>query len=165
MIHGQLVSFYLLRCKEACRISVKRCDAEHILPLALRTISSKAQPSCVGDLTHPTCFVLFCFVFQATTEVEIKKKGPGSLLVSMDQLASYGRKDRINSILSVVTNTLVEGMCPAMSVHTAETETRSVHEKYRVPGSEFCHNCLWALGMESAGCRNQHPQISSHRTQ
>ncbi|TKC52700.1 hypothetical protein EI555_004560, partial [Monodon monoceros] len=44
----------------------------------------------------------------ATTEVEIKKKGPGSLLVSMDQLASYGRKDRINSILSVVTNTLVE---------------------------------------------------------
>uniref|UniRef100_A0A671FJ88 Sodium channel protein n=1 Tax=Rhinolophus ferrumequinum TaxID=59479 RepID=A0A671FJ88_RHIFE len=43
-----------------------------------------------------------------TTEVEIKKKGPGSLLVSMDQLASYGRKDRINSILSVVTNTLVE---------------------------------------------------------
>ncbi|XP_035296777.1 sodium channel protein type 8 subunit alpha isoform X5 [Cricetulus griseus] len=44
----------------------------------------------------------------ATTEVEIKKKGPGSLLVSMDQLASYGRKDRINSIMSVVTNTLVE---------------------------------------------------------
>ncbi|GAB1299859.1 Sodium channel protein [Apodemus speciosus] len=43
-----------------------------------------------------------------TTEVEIKKKGPGSLLVSMDQLASYGRKDRINSIMSVVTNTLVE---------------------------------------------------------
>lgn len=74
--------------------------------------------------------------------MEIKKKGPGSLLVSMDQLASYGRKDRINSILSVVTNTLVEGMCPAMSVHTAETEIRSVHEKYRVPGSEFCHNCL-----------------------
>uniref|UniRef100_H0WRG0 Sodium channel protein n=1 Tax=Otolemur garnettii TaxID=30611 RepID=H0WRG0_OTOGA len=28
--------------------------------------------------------------------------------VSMDQLASYGRKDRINSIMSVVTNTLVE---------------------------------------------------------
>ncbi|EDL04069.1 sodium channel, voltage-gated, type VIII, alpha, isoform CRA_a [Mus musculus] len=45
---------------------------------------------------------------QATTEVEIKKKGPGSLLVSMEQLASYGRKDRINSIMSVVTNTLVE---------------------------------------------------------
>ncbi|XP_058414210.1 sodium channel protein type 8 subunit alpha isoform X9 [Diceros bicornis minor] len=50
----------------------------------------------------------FSIMNQATTEVEIKKKGPGSLLVSMDQLASYGRKDRINSILSVVTNTLVE---------------------------------------------------------
>lgn len=54
------------------------------------------------------------FFFQATTEVEIKKKGPGSLLVSMDQLASYGRKDRINSIMSVVTNTLVEGLCPVL---------------------------------------------------
>uniref|UniRef100_A0A286XP27 Sodium voltage-gated channel alpha subunit 8 n=1 Tax=Cavia porcellus TaxID=10141 RepID=A0A286XP27_CAVPO len=50
----------------------------------------------------------FSIMNQATTEVEIKKKGPGSLLVSMDQLASYGRKDRINSIMSVVTNTLVE---------------------------------------------------------
>lgn len=46
--------------------------------------------------------------------MEIKKKGPGSLLVSMDQLASYGRKDRINSIMSVVTNTLVEGLCPVL---------------------------------------------------
>nr|XP_023423444.1 LOW QUALITY PROTEIN: sodium channel protein type 8 subunit alpha [Cavia porcellus] len=46
---------------------------------------------------------------QATLEeAEQKEKGPGSLLVSMDQLASYGRKDRINSIMSVVTNTLVE---------------------------------------------------------
>ena len=62
-----------------------------------------------------TPFAFFFFI-QATTEVEIKKKGPGSLLVSMDQLASYGRKDRINSILSVVTNTLVEGMCPVVSV-------------------------------------------------
>ncbi|XP_015415045.1 PREDICTED: sodium channel protein type 8 subunit alpha-like [Myotis davidii] len=50
----------------------------------------------------------FSIMNQGTTEVEIKKKGPGSLLVSMEQLASYGRKDRINSILSVVTNTLVE---------------------------------------------------------
>ena len=63
-----------------------------------------------------TPFAFFFFFIQATTEVEIKKKGPGSLLVSMDQLASYGRKDRINSILSVVTNTLVEGMCPVVSV-------------------------------------------------
>nr|AAC52242.1 SCN8A [Mus musculus]prf//2203417A voltage gated Na channel Scn8a [Mus musculus] len=44
---------------------------------------------------------------QATLE-EAEQKGPGSLLVSMEQLASYGRKDRINSIMSVVTNTLVE---------------------------------------------------------
>ncbi|XP_048344327.1 sodium channel protein type 8 subunit alpha [Sphaerodactylus townsendi] len=44
-----------------------------------------------------------------TTEVEIKKKPGGSLLVSMDQLnASYGRKDRTNSIMTVITNTLVE---------------------------------------------------------
>lgn len=66
-----------------------------------------------------TPFAFFPFFFQGTTEVEIKKKGPGSLLVSMDQLASYGRKDRINSILSVVTNTLVEGMCPVMSFQAA----------------------------------------------
>lgn len=68
-------------------------------------------------LLTPFAFLPF---FQGTTEVEIKKKGPGSLLVSMDQLASYGRKDRINSILSVVTNTLVEGMCPVMSFQAAE---------------------------------------------
>lgn len=52
------------------------------------------------------------WIFQGTTEVEIKKKPTGSLLVSMDQLnASYGRKDRTNSIMTVITNTLVEGMC------------------------------------------------------
>ncbi|XP_058027542.1 sodium channel protein type 8 subunit alpha isoform X11 [Ahaetulla prasina] len=46
---------------------------------------------------------------EAATEVEIKKKATGSLLVSMDQLnASYGRKDRTNSIMTVITNTLVE---------------------------------------------------------
>lgn len=72
----------------------------------------------------------FFFSFQGTTEVEIKKKGPGSLLVSMEQLASYGRKDRINSILSVVTNTLVEGMCPVMSVQAAEIQIWGVLDKY-----------------------------------
>nr|XP_020639736.1 sodium channel protein type 8 subunit alpha isoform X4 [Pogona vitticeps] len=46
---------------------------------------------------------------EGTTDVEIKKKATGSLLVSMDQLnASYGRKDRTNSIMTVITNTLVE---------------------------------------------------------
>ncbi|XP_039602581.1 sodium channel protein type 8 subunit alpha isoform X2 [Polypterus senegalus] len=44
-----------------------------------------------------------------TTEVEGKKKHSGSLMVSVDQLnTSFGRKDRANSVLSVLTNTLVE---------------------------------------------------------
>ncbi|XP_059812015.1 sodium channel protein type 8 subunit alpha-like isoform X6 [Hypanus sabinus] len=44
-----------------------------------------------------------------TTEIDSKKKLSGSLLVSMDQLnASFGRKDRANSVLSVLTNTLEE---------------------------------------------------------
>jgi hypothetical protein len=72
----------------------------------------------LSDFSH--CLLFCFFFFKATTEVEIKKKGPGSLLVSMDQLASYGRKDRINSIMSVVTNTLVEGMWPVMPVQDAE---------------------------------------------
>ncbi|XP_043537665.1 sodium channel protein type 8 subunit alpha-like [Chiloscyllium plagiosum] len=46
---------------------------------------------------------------EPTTEIESKKKHSGSLLVSMDQLnASFGRKDRANSVLSVLTNTLEE---------------------------------------------------------
>ncbi|ELK35350.1 Sodium channel protein type 2 subunit alpha [Myotis davidii] len=65
----------------------------------------------------------FSIMNQGTTEVEIKKKGPGSLLVSMEQLASYGRKDRINSILSVVTNTLVEdALKPLFSSTVPPTE-------------------------------------------
>ncbi|XP_053096648.1 sodium channel, voltage gated, type VIII, alpha subunit a isoform X2 [Pangasianodon hypophthalmus] len=43
-----------------------------------------------------------------TTDIEIKKKLSGSLMVSMDQLnASFGHKERANSVMSV-TNTLVE---------------------------------------------------------
>ncbi|XP_062870948.1 sodium channel, voltage gated, type VIII, alpha subunit a isoform X2 [Trichomycterus rosablanca] len=43
-----------------------------------------------------------------TTDVEIKKKLSGSLMVSMDQLnASFSHKERANSVMSV-TNTLVE---------------------------------------------------------
>uniref|UniRef100_A0A8C4SHK0 Sodium channel protein n=1 Tax=Erpetoichthys calabaricus TaxID=27687 RepID=A0A8C4SHK0_ERPCA len=46
---------------------------------------------------------------EPTTEVEGKKKHSGSLMVSVDQLnTSFGRKDRANSVLSVLTNTLVE---------------------------------------------------------
>uniref|UniRef100_A0A673YC58 Sodium channel protein n=1 Tax=Salmo trutta TaxID=8032 RepID=A0A673YC58_SALTR len=44
-----------------------------------------------------------------TTEVEVKKKLSGSLMVSMDQLnTSFGRKERANSVMSVITNTLAE---------------------------------------------------------
>ncbi|XP_010780414.1 sodium channel protein type 8 subunit alpha-like isoform X2 [Notothenia coriiceps] len=44
-----------------------------------------------------------------TTDVEIKKKHSGSLMVSVDQLNnSFKGKDRANSQMSVVTNTLLE---------------------------------------------------------
>ncbi|XP_019113439.1 sodium channel, voltage gated, type VIII, alpha subunit b isoform X4 [Larimichthys crocea] len=44
-----------------------------------------------------------------TTDVEIKKKHSGSLMVSVDQLnSSFKGKDRANSQMSVVTNTLIE---------------------------------------------------------
>ncbi|XP_045931927.1 sodium channel, voltage gated, type VIII, alpha subunit b isoform X4 [Micropterus dolomieu] len=44
-----------------------------------------------------------------TTDVEIKKKHSGSLMVSVDQLnSSFKGKDRTNSQMSVVTNTLLE---------------------------------------------------------
>uniref|UniRef100_A0A8C9R5W1 Sodium channel protein n=1 Tax=Scleropages formosus TaxID=113540 RepID=A0A8C9R5W1_SCLFO len=46
---------------------------------------------------------------EPTTEVEVKKKLSGSLMVSVDQLnTSFGHKDRANSVMSVITNTLVE---------------------------------------------------------
>lgn len=44
-----------------------------------------------------------------TTEVEGKRKHSGSLMVSVDQL-NISRKERANSAMTVVTNTLVEGM-------------------------------------------------------
>nr|XP_061813750.1 sodium channel protein type 8 subunit alpha-like isoform X7 [Nerophis lumbriciformis] len=46
---------------------------------------------------------------EPTTDVEIKKKHSGSLMVSVDQLnSSFKGKDRANSQMSVVTNTLLE---------------------------------------------------------
>lgn len=40
----------------------------------------------------------------------MKKKLSGSLMVSVDQLnTSFGRKERANSVMSAITNTLVEG--------------------------------------------------------
>uniref|UniRef100_A0A8C1K0Q0 Sodium channel protein n=1 Tax=Cyprinus carpio TaxID=7962 RepID=A0A8C1K0Q0_CYPCA len=45
----------------------------------------------------------------STTEVEGKRKHSGSLMVSVDQLnTSFSRKERANSAMTVVTNTLVE---------------------------------------------------------
>ncbi|XP_068599020.1 sodium channel protein type 8 subunit alpha-like [Brachionichthys hirsutus] len=45
----------------------------------------------------------------STTDVELKKKHSGSLMVSVDQLnSSFKGKDRANSQMSVVTNTLLE---------------------------------------------------------
>ncbi|XP_023180541.1 sodium channel protein type 8 subunit alpha-like isoform X1 [Xiphophorus maculatus] len=45
----------------------------------------------------------------STTDVEIKKKHSGSLMISVDQLnSSFKGKDRANSQMSVVTNTLLE---------------------------------------------------------
>ncbi|XP_073432819.1 sodium channel protein type 8 subunit alpha isoform X3 [Dendrobates tinctorius] len=65
---------------------------------------------------------------EPTTEVEIKKKPSGSLRVSMDQLhASFGKKNRANSILSVLTHTLVEELeesqkkCPPCWYKFADT--------------------------------------------
>ncbi|TRZ00041.1 hypothetical protein DNTS_033584 [Danionella cerebrum] len=44
-----------------------------------------------------------------TTDLEIRKKLSGSLMVSVEQLnTSYGRKERANSVMSALTNTLVE---------------------------------------------------------
>ncbi|XP_051946773.1 sodium channel protein type 8 subunit alpha-like isoform X12 [Xyrauchen texanus] len=44
-----------------------------------------------------------------TTDIEIKKKLSGSLMVSVEQLnTSFGRKERANSVMSALTNTLVE---------------------------------------------------------
>uniref|UniRef100_A0AAY4CAI4 Sodium channel protein n=1 Tax=Denticeps clupeoides TaxID=299321 RepID=A0AAY4CAI4_9TELE len=45
----------------------------------------------------------------STTELEGKQKHSGSLMVSVDQLnTSFGRKERANSVMTVITNTLVE---------------------------------------------------------
>uniref|UniRef100_A0A673ICJ7 Sodium channel protein n=1 Tax=Sinocyclocheilus rhinocerous TaxID=307959 RepID=A0A673ICJ7_9TELE len=46
---------------------------------------------------------------EPTTDLEIKKKLSGSLMVSVEQLnTSFGRKERANSVMSALTNTLVE---------------------------------------------------------
>ncbi|XP_070266300.1 sodium channel protein type 8 subunit alpha isoform X3 [Myotis yumanensis] len=85
--------------------------SSRIFPSLRRSVKRNSTVDCNGVVSligGPGSHIGGRLLPEGTTEVEIKKKGPGSLLVSMEQLASYGRKDRINSILSVVTNTLVE---------------------------------------------------------
>ncbi|XP_053311786.1 sodium channel protein type 8 subunit alpha [Spea bombifrons] len=62
------------------------------------------------------------------SEVEVKRKPSASLRVSMDQLnASFGRRNRTNSVLSVLTQTLVEELeesqkkCPPWWYKFADT--------------------------------------------
>uniref|UniRef100_A0A2K5SAY2 Sodium channel protein n=1 Tax=Cebus imitator TaxID=2715852 RepID=A0A2K5SAY2_CEBIM len=84
--------------------------SSRIFPSLRRSVKRNSTVDCNGVVSligGPGSHIGGRLLPEATTEVEIKKKGPGSLLVSMDQLASYGRKDRINSIMTV-TNTLVE---------------------------------------------------------
>ncbi|XP_026537115.1 sodium channel protein type 8 subunit alpha isoform X5 [Notechis scutatus] len=79
--------------------------SSRIFPSIRRNVKRNSTVDCNGVVS----LIEHQWILQATTEVEIKKKATGSLLVSMDQLnASYGRKDRTNSIMTVITNTLVE---------------------------------------------------------
>lgn len=81
------------------------------LPMLLCT-SLRRPPVVMWDGVHVLSMGAWFFLssWQPTTEVEVKKKLSGSLMVSVDQLnTSFGRKERANSVMSVITNTLVEG--------------------------------------------------------
>lgn len=85
----QLVFLPMLLCTSLRRPPVVRWDGVHVVSMGAWFFLSSWQP---------------------TTEVEVKKKLSGSLMVSVDQLnTSFGRKERANSVMSVITNTLVEG--------------------------------------------------------
>ncbi len=85
-------------------------------------LTSLSLTSPVMQIFSPThwlhCIMLWCycltslfFSWQPTTDLEIKKKLSGSLMVSVEQLnTSFGRKERANSVMSALTNTLAEGM-------------------------------------------------------
>lgn len=82
-----------------------------LLPMLLCT-SLRRPPVVMWDGVHVLSMGAWFFLssWQPTTEVEVKKKLSGSLMVSVDQLnTSFGRKERANSVMSVITNTLVEG--------------------------------------------------------
>lgn len=79
---------------------------------ALSCTSLHRPPVVLWDGVHVVSMGAWFFLssWQPTTEVEVKKKLSGSLMVSVDQLnTSFGRKERANSVMSVITNTLVEG--------------------------------------------------------
>lgn len=81
------------------------------LPMLLCT-SLRRPPVVMWDGVHVLSMGAWFFLssWQPTTEVEVKKKLSGSLMVSVDQLnTSFGQKERANSVMSVITNTLVEG--------------------------------------------------------
>lgn len=76
----------------------------------LLCFSSSEQTSWVLICMHSCEYYLCVFLWVQTSDVEIKKKRSGSLMVSVDQLnSSFKGKDRANSQMSVVTNTLLEG--------------------------------------------------------
>lgn len=73
--------------------------------------------------------------WQQTTDLEIKKKLSGSLMVSIEQLnTSFGRKERANSVMSALTNTLVEGMSTSCSLRNVLQKEIHYHRGY--------HNCI-----------------------
>uniref|UniRef100_A0A8C2U953 Sodium channel protein n=1 Tax=Coturnix japonica TaxID=93934 RepID=A0A8C2U953_COTJA len=87
--------------------------SSRIFPNLRRNIKRNSTVDCNGVVSliggPPSSMPGGRLLPEGTTEIEIKKKPGGSLLVSMDQVnASYGRKDRTNSVMTGLTNTLVE---------------------------------------------------------
>uniref|UniRef100_A0A803VS02 Sodium channel protein n=1 Tax=Ficedula albicollis TaxID=59894 RepID=A0A803VS02_FICAL len=87
--------------------------SSRIFPALRRSLKRNSTVDCNGVVSliggPPSSMPGGRILPEGTTEIEIRKKPGGSLLVSMDQVnASYGRKDRTNSVMTGLTNTLVE---------------------------------------------------------
>ncbi|XP_027554851.1 sodium channel protein type 8 subunit alpha isoform X2 [Neopelma chrysocephalum] len=87
--------------------------SSRIFPALRRNVKRNSTVDCNGVVSliggPPSSMPGGRILPEGTTEIEIRKKPGGSLLVSMDQVnASYGRKDRTNSVMTGLTNTLVE---------------------------------------------------------
>ncbi|RMB92433.1 hypothetical protein DUI87_31150 [Hirundo rustica rustica] len=87
--------------------------SSRIFPTLRRSVKRNSTVDCNGVVSliggPPSSMPGGRILPEGTTEIEIRKKPGGSLLVSMDQVnASYGRKDRTNSVMTGLTNTLVE---------------------------------------------------------